>query len=84
MFDIAKCAEAEKYCKDCKTCMRHKIPDEKFQCYGSPHEYKETDKDKCNFYISSIRIDSIMKDVTCPEDEYKRCEIVGQAITMMK
>lgn len=51
MIDICKCSEPEKYCKDCKSCIRYTMPASKFQSYAQLHECKKTDKEKCDFYI---------------------------------
>lgn len=84
MFDIAKCAEAEKYCKDCESCMRYKMPDDRFQCYSQFHECKETNKNKCEFYISDIKIEPIMEWKNDINNDYSYIEKIGKTITMRR
>lgn len=50
MADITKCAEAEKYCKNCESCYRYTAEDDEQQSYSNFHNNEEVEK--CEFYLN--------------------------------
>lgn len=50
MTDITKCAEAEKYCKDCESCYRYTAKEDERQSYSNFHNNEEVEK--CEFYLN--------------------------------
>lgn len=50
MFDMMKCAEAEKYCKSCESCYRYTAKEDELQSYSNFHNNEEVEK--CEFYLN--------------------------------